>query len=231
MGRRLRDPVGPSCVQGWQVLWPHPQGEYELAMQMRVDEAGRDNRWYALICTKHQHPFDIGWFMLAARAYERNKLWCPGCTPSAHTIPEQVAAPGPVRRALSEYHQRVLVLESSQREGSSPTETTRLLRNRSRAARSLVIDRSGGCCESPECASPDFSEISTTGDPILEVDHVQDLARDGEDHPANMIALCTNCHAVKTRGRRAEQLRKTLRVTATELHDKAMAEHSRYLAR
>ena len=40
------------------------------------------------------------------------------------------------------------------------------------------------------------------GDPVLEVDHIHDLALGGPDDPAQMIALCPNCHAVKTRGGR-----------------------------
>jgi hypothetical protein len=38
---------------------------------------------------------------------------------------------------------------------------------------------------------------------MLEVDHIHDLALGGDDSPAQMIALCPNCHQVKTR----EQLR------------------------
>ena len=38
------------------------------------------------------------------------------------------------------------------------------------------------------------------GRPILEIDHVHDLALGGADDPAQMIALCPNCHAIKTRG-------------------------------
>ena len=30
--------------------------------------------------------------------------------------------------------------------------------------------------------------------PVLDVDHIQDLGRGGEDDPRNMVALCPNCH-------------------------------------
>ncbi|MGY5106804.1 HNH endonuclease, partial [Streptomyces sp. 900105245] len=61
-----------------------------------------------------------------------------------------------------------------------------------------------------------------SGDPILEVDHIHDLALDGPDHPANMIALCPNCHAIKTRGARGEQLREVFRAAARAHHAAAM---------
>jgi HNH endonuclease len=56
-------------------------------------------------------------------------------------------------------------------------------------------------------------------DPILEVDHIHDLAQGDADDPAQMIALCLNCHAIKTRGRTREQLRDLLRITARQRHD------------
>jgi 5-methylcytosine-specific restriction protein A len=120
------------------------------------------------------------------------------------------------------YRQRVQDLEDAGRAALMPQEAAIRRRRRSGEARSLVIARSGGKCESPRCASGGFREFTQAGEPILQVDHVQDLALDGEDHPANMIALCPNCHAVKTLGRQAEQLRELLRDTARKLHAKAM---------
>lgn len=95
---------------------------------------------------------------------------------------------------------------------------------RSREARALVLARSGGRCESPLCAFPDFKELTAAGEPVLDVDHVQDLALDGEDNPGNMIAVCPNCHATKTRGGNAEELREVFRETAKARHDAAMAQ-------
>jgi 5-methylcytosine-specific restriction protein A len=40
----------------------------------------------------------------------------------------------------------------------------------------------------------------------------------GRDHPIQMIALCPNCHAVKTRGRTGEQLREILLSEARARH-------------
>ena len=58
----------------------------------------------------------------------------------------------------------------------------------------------------------------TPGTPIPEVDHVHDIAKGGPDHPEQMIALCPNCHAIKTRGRTREQLRRELLAVARQRH-------------
>lgn len=88
---------------------------------------------------------------------------------------------------------------------------------RSRDARRAVLLRSGGRCENPRCAG-DIQDRTDRGEPILEIDHVQDLALGGPDHPAQMIALCPNCHAVKTRGRTREELRPVLLQAARNHH-------------
>jgi predicted HNH restriction endonuclease len=56
------------------------------------------------------------------------------------------------------------------------------------------------------------------GQPILEVDHIIEIASGGRDHPAQMVALCPNCHAMKGRGRRREDLRKILLDVASRAH-------------
>jgi 5-methylcytosine-specific restriction protein A len=88
---------------------------------------------------------------------------------------------------------------------------------RSAAARRAVLLRSKGNCENPDCIGhPDV--LTDAGDPILEIDHIHDLAKDGPDEPIQMIALCPNCHAVKTRGRDREQLRLRLFEIARQRH-------------
>lgn len=96
-----------------------------------------------------------------------------------------------------------------------PSRSARL--RRSAAARAAVLLRSGGRCENPRCTG-DVQDVTDKGDAILEIDHVQDLALGGPDKPAVMIALCPNCHAVKTRGRSREQLREALLVVAERRH-------------
>jgi 5-methylcytosine-specific restriction protein A len=95
---------------------------------------------------------------------------------------------------------------------------------RSKAARRAVILRSKGKCENPGCTSGDIQDVTDKGEPLLEVDHVQDLALDGDDNPVQMIALCPNCHKMKTRGRNRGQLRQKLLVVAERLHNEKLAE-------
>jgi 5-methylcytosine-specific restriction enzyme A len=86
------------------------------------------------------------------------------------------------------------------------------------SARRAVLLRSGGHCESPRCTGGP-QDITDAGDSILEVDHIQDLAKGGPDHPEQMIALCPNCHAIKTRGRTRERLRHELFTVARQRHE------------
>jgi 5-methylcytosine-specific restriction protein A len=90
---------------------------------------------------------------------------------------------------------------------------------RSAAARRAVLLRSQGKCENPSCTG-EANDLTDTGDPILEIDHIHDLADGGPNAPAQMAALCPNCHAIKTRGRTREELRQTLFKVARERHAK-----------
>jgi 5-methylcytosine-specific restriction enzyme A len=85
------------------------------------------------------------------------------------------------------------------------------------SARRAVLLRSDGHCENPRCTG-EAQDITDAGRPILEVDHIQDLALGGRDHPEQMIALCPNCHAIKTHGRTREQLRHELLAIARQRH-------------
>jgi 5-methylcytosine-specific restriction protein A len=86
------------------------------------------------------------------------------------------------------------------------------------SARRAVLLRSEGHCENPRCTG-EAQDITEAGRPILEVDHIRDLAQGGPDHPEQMIALCPNCHAIKTRGRTREQLRHELFTVARQRHE------------
>jgi 5-methylcytosine-specific restriction protein A len=94
---------------------------------------------------------------------------------------------------------------------------------RSRAARRAVILRSKGRCENKDCCG-DIKDVNDRGEPLLEVDHIQDLALGGEDNPAQMIALCPNCHTIKTHGRTRAQLRQKLLIVAERLHQELFSE-------
>lgn len=84
-------------------------------------------------------------------------------------------------------------------------------------ARRAVLLRSGGDCENPQCQGS-VRDVTDEGAPILEVDHIQDIALGGDNNPAQMIALCPNCHATKTRGRTRKQLRTVLLKAANDRH-------------
>ncbi|MEU3503386.1 HNH endonuclease signature motif containing protein [Streptomyces hundungensis] len=87
------------------------------------------------------------------------------------------------------------------------------------ASRDAVLERSQGSCENPSCPDPRYTSArSRNGSYLLEVDHVDDHARGGEDLPRAMIALCPNCHALKTRGTVTEEFRALLRTTALARH-------------
>jgi len=88
---------------------------------------------------------------------------------------------------------------------------------RSFAAREAVLTRCDGKCENPDCLGHS-SERTDAGKPILDVDHVNGLANTGEDTPDLMIALCPNCHALKTRGKNRRALERKLRAEARKRH-------------
>lgn len=92
---------------------------------------------------------------------------------------------------------------------------------RSAVARRAVLLRSKGMCESPRCTGMP-PELNRQGGAILDVDHVLDLALGGNDHPLNMVALCPNCHAAKTRGRNAPRWRRELLKAARYAHENAV---------
>jgi 5-methylcytosine-specific restriction protein A len=96
---------------------------------------------------------------------------------------------------------------------------------RSAAARQAVLLRSEGRCENPSCTG-DIDDLTDSGDPILEIDHVHDLAQGGPDNPVQMIALCPNCHAIKTRGSTRERLHQILLTVAMQRHQVLLAGHN-----
>jgi 5-methylcytosine-specific restriction protein A len=89
---------------------------------------------------------------------------------------------------------------------------------RAQDARSAVLLRSEGHCESPRCTG-EIQDHTDKGGAILEVDHIHDLALGGPDDPSQMIALCPNCHAIKTRGSTRHELKGVLTTKARQRHD------------
>ncbi|MFE7131856.1 HNH endonuclease [Streptomyces sp. NPDC057638] len=126
------------------------------------------------------------------------------------------AEPWLVSAANYERLTRLAELGEERHHGRRVTRTRQTPR-RSRAARAAVLSRSRGRCENPGCAGqPD--DVTRGGEPILEVDHVVELSAGGRDHPEQMVALCPNCHAVKTRGRSGEELGRILLEVARQRH-------------
>ncbi len=96
--------------------------------------------------------------------------------------------------------------------------TTSSVPIRSQDAREAVLLRSEGHCENPECTG-DVKDRTDSGAPILEIDHIHDLALGGGGDALQMIALCPNCHATKTRGTRRAELKPILLATAKSRHE------------
>ncbi|MFC0042485.1 HNH endonuclease signature motif containing protein [Actinomadura rayongensis] len=133
----------------------------------------------------------------------------------------RVSLPGPQQDdgAVEKYLRMCLRIEDAEARGDHD-QTVRTAREqpvRSRSARDAVLLRSGGRCENPRCTGQP-QDVTAAGEPLLEVDHVEERAGGGRDHPVQMIALCPNCHAVKTRGRTREVLRVVLAYEARERH-------------
>ena len=125
-----------------------------------------------------------------------------------------------VRSPLEEEYRRLCGIgagtsDRGRRQGQ-PRMSVDILRLES--ARRAVLLRSAGHCESPWCTG-EPQDITNAGHPILEVDHIQDLAKCGPDRPEQMIALCPNCHAIKTRGSTRERLRHELFTVARKRHE------------
>ncbi|ANZ14844.1 HNH endonuclease [Streptomyces noursei ATCC 11455] len=141
----------------------------------------------------------------------------PPPAPAPELSARRITTPATASATSRSYQELVNALDSM---GSVNTRRPSTInrRQRSARARAAVLARSGGLCENPECSSPGFQAVTDAGEPILEVDHVRDLALDGADHPVNMVALCPNCHALKTRGTDREALRKALARVARERH-------------
>jgi 5-methylcytosine-specific restriction protein A len=129
------------------------------------------------------------------------------------------APPPDVVVAAAQYDRLCRIAENREKEQGAGRRAARTTDNpiRSVSARRAVLVRCQGRCENPQCTGqPD--DVTAKGEPILEVDHVQDLAQGGRDHPSQMVALCPNCHAIKTRGRTKEVLRASLQDVAERLH-------------
>lgn len=133
---------------------------------------------------------------------------------STEDIPPDATLPD--APSMSELYQR-LADKAAEGAGKQPGIKTATDYARSAAARNAVLLRANGTCEYSECAGM-ACDVRPDGTSILDVDHVRDLAEGGADEPWNMAALCPNCHAAKTRGRRRRSMRSQLLQVVTARH-------------
>ncbi|RSN49411.1 hypothetical protein DMC64_02230 [Amycolatopsis sp. WAC 04197] len=134
--------------------------------------------------------------------------------------PAENATSSQRKKTYQDYLRLIDKSSKAGRGGRKPSKGTRNLFPRSRAVRDAVLVRADGDCENDDCTGMPF-DTAPGGEAILEVDHVDDLALSGLDHPSVMIALCPNCHAAKTRGANRAAIKRRFRARAAELHRKA----------
>ncbi|MEU6989680.1 HNH endonuclease [Streptomyces sp. NPDC046465] len=140
----------------------------------------------------------------------------------AESVAEDLDPVTPDPVALAAQYDRLCTLVERREESRHGRRRERLTRDplRSGTARRAVLLRSGGRCENPACSGQPV-DVTDAGGPILEVDHIVEIAGKGRDHPSQMIALCPNCHAVKTRGRTRNELRAAFLEVVRERHARA----------
>mgnify|MGYP000617908005 CR=1 FL=1 len=91
------------------------------------------------------------------------------------------------------YEQIIALAEETSSETPHSEEVIRRVIQRSVYVRRAALLRANGVCQKCNSGAP-FSK-KHTGEPYLEVHHVQPLSRGGADSLANVIAVCPNCHA------------------------------------
>lgn len=129
--------------------------------------------------------------------------------------------PGSVEALPGMSYSQLVARVEARGQARRPSGVVRTDYPRSMAARRAVLERSLGTCESPRYTGMP-PETNRRGQPILDVDHIKDLALGGEDHPTNMVALCPNCHAAKTRGAHPGRWRTELLRVAKAAHEAAL---------
>ncbi|MYS87882.1 HNH endonuclease signature motif containing protein [Embleya scabrispora] len=217
-GIRRKRPEGPSYIEGWDVVYPKPVDDADV-IRLR----GQVPAEYALACRRHKTHHRVGSSIIDERVLRRGprEKWCQDCARDSGIGSEVTVTPA--AEAVADRYRRLCaeVKAAELEKGRRVVERTVTEPYRDPKAIEAVLDRCGGRCENPQCRGmPD--DLTLQGLPILEVDHIEDLALGGRDYPENMIALCPNCHAMKTRGRQQEEMRKRLRKVAEEAHRTAI---------
>lgn len=89
-------------------------------------------------------------------------------------------------------------------------------RERSRLMAEYALSRSSGVCEG--CLNP-APFIRRNNQPYLEVHHIAELANSGIDHPANVAAVCPNCHTRVTHGKDGKEFNSEIKARVLRLED------------
>jgi hypothetical protein len=69
-----RPALGPSSVDGWELLYDKPRAGYEIGRRYWGDKPE-----YALICKAHRYALGIGSRLKSEGVHRRAGNWCPGC--------------------------------------------------------------------------------------------------------------------------------------------------------
>ncbi|WP_158633249.1 HNH endonuclease signature motif containing protein [Amycolatopsis sp. WAC 04182] len=131
--------------------------------------------------------------------------------------PAQNASKQARQKTYQQYLQDIGDPQNPDDEEPGPTRRGRNHYRRSVKSRQAVRVRANDECENDRCTGMP-GDTKPDGSAILEVDHIDDRARGGSDHPTAMIALCPNCHAAKTYGRDRAAFKKHLRARLAALH-------------
>lgn len=142
------------------------------------------------------------------------------------SAPSSTASSGIAKSSNSPSYQKLLEAIGEPSPVSRTTGTSETNFRRSSLVRKAVLLRSSGQCENHACSGMP-SDTTRAGEPILEVDHIVDLGLGGTDHPENAIALCPNCHAMKTRGKRSDHWRSVFLAIARDAHADELSQMNR----
>ena len=106
--------------------------------------------------------------------------------------------------SLDELYERAT---AKSKRSATPIERKTNYYERSEYTRLFALRRADGHCEGCGVDAP-FS--NKAGDPYLEVHHLKRLSDEGPDTPANVIALCPNCHRRIHEGKNGDEYNREL---------------------
>ena len=93
------------------------------------------------------------------------------------------------------------IRDTSQASGSSKY-------RRAQPIKRYAKERADGVCEACGERAP-FNDES--GEPYLEIHHVDELGKGGKDHPGKVVALCPTCHKRVHHGEDGQQMNRAIR--------------------